>query len=408
VRNPLELGRMQVDRVEVYVASLPQTVDFVSSVASITTSRPVAYVRVFGSNGEEGWGECCALGEPSYTEESIPLAARMIVEKLAPIVLDGGPISVADVRTLLDAKVQGWNMSKAAVEAAVFDALLRGANVSLFAFLEGVRQRVPAGGAVGFPQGETTNERLGEFVNQVHKRLAEGYKRVRIKVAPSHKGDEWTLQPVVALRNGGVKGVVQLDGNMVYDESHLQLFSTLRQHGIDIVEQPFGRRNLQLHRQLRRKTGLAVIADESITSLDDVVLALDDEQPSFDGICNKWSRVGGILESAAIIETCVARGAKVFMGGMIGVGTHVDLALSSLIPDELDIIGDHGPSGKWIAQEADPTPPIAWSEPGYVSVSDRPGVVDIDRDVVMKWLTADVMTVDKHHPPKTFWPLVRD
>jgi L-alanine-DL-glutamate epimerase-like enolase superfamily enzyme len=330
----------------------------------------------------------------------------MLVESLAPILLHAGSISVVDVRTLLDAQVQGWNMSKAAIEAAVLDALLRRVDLSLVEFLEGARSLVPAGAAVGMPKGKTTDERLDEFGREVHRRFSEGYKRVRIKAAPTYRGDEWTTQPIAMLRRGGVDGILQPDGNMAYNESHVALLSSLLQHGVGTIEQPFGRRNLQLHRELRRKAGLNVIADESIESIEDVVLALDDDQPSFDGVCNKWSRVGGILESARIIDTCVARGAKVFMGGMIGIGTHVDLALASMIPDEFDIIGDHGPSGKWIAQEADPTPVISWANAGYVQVSDRPGVVDIDRDVVMKWLTADVMTVGRENSPKALWPLV--
>lgn len=406
MRDPNELGRLQVDFVEVYVASLPQTVDLVSAAAVANGSRPVAYVRIVGSQGEEGWGECCALGATGYTSESIPLCARQLVEHVAPAILHAGEIGVADVRRLLDPNLPDWRMTKAAMEAAVLDALLRRAQLSLVDFLEGVRTSIPAGGAVGFPTGSSTHERLDKFAREVRKRFDEGYKRVRIKATPVYQGDEWTLQPVNILRSGGMQGDIQPDGNMSYDVSHIQTLGKLWALDVAYLEQPFARRNLQLHRELRRKSGLQLIADESIESFDDVVLALDDDAPSFDGICNKWSRVGGILESARIIETCVARGAKVFIGGMIGIGMHVDLALASMIPDELDIVGDHGPSGKWIAQEADPTPAIAWSRPGYVDVEKRVGVVDIDRDVVMKWLTADVMKITRDEQPKAWWPSV--
>jgi L-alanine-DL-glutamate epimerase-like enolase superfamily enzyme len=244
------------------------------------------------------------------------------------------------------------------------------------------------------PKGSSTDERLDAFVQDVQGRFAEGYRRVRVKAVPRFQGDEWTVLPVKTLRERGVDGVLQPDGNMAFQVSHISTLASLRDHGVTTFEQPFGRRKLRDHRTLRDESGLAVMGDESIECLDDVLLALDGDVRAFDGICNKWSRVGGILEAARIIETCIQHDTKVFIGGMIGIGTHVDLALASLIPDELDGIGDHGPSGKWIAQSADPTPPIEWTTPGFVSPSERAGVVDIDRDRVIAALTIEMIAVE--------------
>lgn len=389
MRDPRDLGKMYVQRIEVYSASLPQTSSLISNAATAVGTRPVAYVRVLGKDGEEGWGECCALGDPSYTHESTSLAVGVISHLMAPIVLSAGLVGAADVRSILDPKIKDWNMSKAAVEGAVLDALLRRENTSLVAFLEGKRTLVPAGAAVGFPKGANTQERLDAYVDEVQSRLAEGYRRVRVKAMPQHQGDDWTVLPIKTLRERGVDGVLQPDGNMAYDVSQSSQLAELHDYGVDVFEQPFGRRRYQDHRALRASSGLRVIGDESIESFDDVLLALDDDYRAFDGICNKWSRVGGILEAARINEECVRRGVNVFMGGMIGVGTHVDLALASMIPDELDLVGDHGPSGKWVAADVDPTPAIAWAQPGFVTPSDAPGVVDIDIDRVKSATAAE-------------------
>jgi O-succinylbenzoate synthase len=378
MREPNDLGRLRIRRIDVHRVDLPQTNDLVSNAAAATGVRPVVYVRIVGDGGEEGWGECCALSTPSYTPESADLAMHMLGGMMAPILVNAGAIGVADVRRILDPKVKEWNMSKAALEAAVLDALLRRESLSLVDFLEGKRLLVPAGAAVGLPVGVTTEGRLDTFVDEVATRFAEGYRRVRVKVVPHHAGDDWTLLPIKTLRDRGVDGLVHPDGNMAYDLSHTPLLAALRDHGVQTIEQPFGRRRLQDHRALRSETSLEVMGDESVESLDDVLLALEDDHRAFDGICNKWSRVGGILEAARINEECVRRGVKVFLGGMIGVGTHVDLALASMIPDELDGIGDHGPSGKWIDPEADPTPRVDWSRPGFVTPGTGHGVVDID------------------------------
>jgi O-succinylbenzoate synthase len=389
-----DLGRLDVRRIVLHAVALPRTHALASNAAVTSNSRPAVYVQVFGAGGEEGWGECCALATPSYTPESAALCFGMLAETMAPILVASGPLAAADVRTVLDAKVKEWNMAKAAVEAAVLDALLRRQSISLVTFLEGKRLQVPAGVAVGMPAGETTQHRLDVYVDEVKARFAEGYRRVRVKAVPFHHGDDWTVLPIKTLRERGVDGMIQPDGNMAYDVAHIPGLASLRDHGVTTFEQPFGRRRLQDHRTLRVESSLAVVGDESIESFDDVLLALDGERRAFDGICNKWSRVGGILEAARINDECVSRGVKVFMGGMIGIGTHVDLALASMIPTELDGIGDHGPSGKWIAADADPTPPIEWVERGFVSPSVQPGVVDIDPGRVESALCADVVSVE--------------
>lgn len=404
--DPQALGRMQIRRVEIYPVSLPQTADLVSNAASAMAMRPVVYVRVLGENGEEGWGECCALAGAGYTPESSALCARVLAEYCAPILLHSGVIQVDDVRRILDAQLKEWNMSKAAIEAAVLDALLRRAQMSLVSFLQGERTQVPAGAAVGLPKGNSTEERLIAYVDEVRGRFAEGYQRVRVKAVPQYQGVDWTVLPIKTLRDEGIAGVIQPDGNMSYQPDDIATVASLSDHGVELFEQPFGRRRFQDHRRLRKESVLSVVADESIESFDDVLLALDEDARSFDVVCNKWSRVGGILESARINEECVRQGVKVFMGGMIGIGTHVDLALASMIPDELDAVGDHGPSGKWIQASADPTPAISWSSPGWVGVSHRVGVVDVDRDVLIKWMMAEMTSVERDSQPLALWPVI--
>jgi O-succinylbenzoate synthase len=394
MRDARELGQLLVRRVELYPVGLPQTTDLVSHAAVATASRPVVYVRVLGQEGEEGWGECCALGDPSYTHESMSLSFGVLSTLIAPIVMHAGPIGAQDVRRVLDPKIKEWNMAKAAIEAAVLDALLRRNEMSLVSFLEGKRSLIPAGATVGFPKGVTTHERLDAYAEEVQARFSEGYRRVRIKATPHFQGDDWTVLPIKTLRDRNIDGILQPDGNMAYSVSHTPQLARLRDHGVQVIEQPFGRRRFLDHRMLRNESDLAVVADESIESFDDVLLALDKDFQSFDGICNKWSRVGGILEAARINEECLQRGARVFMGGMIGVGTHVDLALAAMIPDELDLIGDHGPSGKWVAAEADPTPAIHWNVPGFVAPSQGFGVVDIAIDRVRKGLVGEVVTLE--------------
>lgn len=396
MHDPRSLGTLDVRKVEVHIAALPLVAHLDSAAASVRSVRPAAYVHVVGADGEEGWGECCALGAPTYTPESTSMSARLLVERFAPMVLDHGPIGAGEVRPVLDRCAVGWPMAKAAMEVAILDALLRRADLSLPDFLGAKRSRVPAGAAVGMPPAAEHDEAIELLVDEVRSRFAEGYRRVRVKIAPTYLGGNWTTAPISALRAAGVTGNLQVDGNMSYHAAHLDELSALADLGIRVVEQPFGLRRYMEHRTLRAKGRVLVGGDESIESLDDVRHAIEGVDRPFDVVCNKWSRMGGVLAAAAAIEECTRRGAQVFMGGMVALGRQVDLALASLIPDGVDAIGDHGPSGKWVDAAADPAAQRSWSPygAGWMDVPSSVGAVDIAVDRVSQHRAADVAVID--------------
>ncbi len=398
MEDPRLLGTLRIRRVEVYPCALPQAADLVSNAAAAINVRAAVYVRIIGADGEEGWGEGRALADPAYTPECSDGLARVIVQHCAAPLLTANNVGAADVRQVLDPPVKGWRMAKAALEQAVLDALLRRAGVSLSSFLGARRDLVPAGAAVGLPK---TVDSQGEeaFVDEVAARLAEGYKRVRIKVKRQYQGQEWTRRPLELLRSARVDGVIQPDGNTGYTAADTDLIASLSDLDVDIFEQPLEERPFAAHRLLRgslrsRHPRVRIGADESVSSYGEFVDAFLGPEPCFDTLVAKWCRNGGISETARTIEACIQHEIPVCMGGMIGLGTHVDLALASLIPDELDTIGDHGPSGKWIHPDADPAPAISWAAPGLVAVPDTAGAVNIDKQRVQQWLRAPAYGVE--------------
>src|SRR4051794_34318725 len=58
---------MRIDEVELRVVALPLRSPFVAAHGTVGV-RTAALVRVAGPDGE-GWGECAALPEPTYTSE---------------------------------------------------------------------------------------------------------------------------------------------------------------------------------------------------------------------------------------------------------------------------------------------------------------------------------------------------
>jgi O-succinylbenzoate synthase len=85
----------------------------------VETERDILLVRVDLADADgapsdtvEGWGECVALSEPSYSPEYVDGAQHVIVHHLLPRLMAAGPIEAADVAPAL-AKFHGHPMAKA-------------------------------------------------------------------------------------------------------------------------------------------------------------------------------------------------------------------------------------------------------------------------------------------------------
>ncbi len=197
----------------------------------------------------EGWGECVAGSQPSYSSEYIDSAWLTIERCLAPALLGAGELDGTGVQSLLR-RFKGHRMAKAALEMAILDAELRSAGVSLRSFLGGVADSVTAGVAVGIVGS------IEELLDSVGGYLAAGYRRVKLKIEPG-----WDLQPVQAVRERfGDALMLQADANGSYGRSDFEHLAQLDEFSLLLLEQPLGEEDLRRPRPAGtpdRHTGLS-------------------------------------------------------------------------------------------------------------------------------------------------------
>ena len=101
--TPADTRRWNIRHVELRRVAMPLVSPFRTSFGS-QTERDILLVRVDLSDGHdvvEGWGECVALSEPSYSPEYVDGAQHVIVHHLRPRLLAAGPIEAADVAPAL-------------------------------------------------------------------------------------------------------------------------------------------------------------------------------------------------------------------------------------------------------------------------------------------------------------------
>lgn len=356
---------MRIEAIELRRVELPLVSDFRTSHGT-QQGRDVLLVRVVGP-GSEGWGECVAGAAPSYTSEYTDAAQHVIRHHLAPRLLGvditatgsdaDGPTS-ADVHDAM-APIVGHPMAKAALEVAVLDAELRLTGRSLADHLGAVRREVDSGVAVGITATE------GELLDVVDGYLAEGYRRIKLKIEPGRDVDR-----VRAVREHvGDDVALQVDANEAYALADAERLAALDPFGLLLVEQPLPRHDLLGHAELGRRLRTPLCLDESITSSGDAAAALTL------GACRivniKPGRVGGLREAVRIHDLCVARNVPAWCGGMLetGIGRAVNVALAAL--PGFTLPGDLSASARYYADDI--TDPFVLHD-GRLAVPTGPGI----------------------------------
>ncbi len=275
-------------------------------------------------------------------------------------------------------------MAKAAVEAAVLDAELRAADVSLAAHLGATTDRVPVGVSIGILPT------LDELVETAGAYLDEGYARIKVKIKPG-----WDVEPCRVLREAlGPAFGLQVDANAAYlpaDTDHLR---QLDQFDLLLIEQPFPEERLVDNVDLVAAIDTPVCLDETIVN---EAVAVDAIRLGATSVINiKPGRVGGHLAGLAIHDHCLAAGIPVWHGGMLetGIGRAANLALAAL--PGFTLPGDISAASRYWHQDIVTEPAVL--EDGAIRVPTGPGIgVDVDHDV----LRSVTESVDLHRAPAT-------
>ncbi len=166
---------MRIDRLDLRLCRLPLVAFFETSFGRVY-DRAFLLVRLTGE-GQEGWGEGVAEANPFYSSETTETAWHIITEFIAPRVIGRRfehPREIFDVL----APIRGHNMAKAAVEMAAWDLYARIEGKPLSAVLGGTRPRIASGVSIGI---QDSLDQLGE---KIHRELAAGYQRIKIKIKP--------------------------------------------------------------------------------------------------------------------------------------------------------------------------------------------------------------------------------
>lgn len=282
-------------------------------------SRTATLVELTSTEGIIGWGENVAPASVAYVGEMHSESVAAMREVLVPV-LTGRDVDVAAMDPATWWGIDGWNMAKHALESAIWDIEARLRGVSLSRLLGGTRDHVSPGVVVGMA------DTIDEVVSECARRAAEGYTRVKVKIAPG-----WDLAVVREVREAlGAQVIIQVDANGSYTGSDVNHLCHLAEFDVQFIEQPFAADDLASHAALAAMGAVHVCLDESVMERGQLAEAIRLAACSVVNI--KPSRVGGIGEAVAMHDMLREHGIDAWVGGMLetGIGRASCLALASL------------------------------------------------------------------------------
>lgn len=347
---------MRIERAELFLVRLPMVRSFATS--SSTKSHQAHILVRLRSGGLTGWGECASPSDPYYCEETTETCWHILKDFLLPAVV-GREWADAEALISLYAKLKRNNFAKAGLEIACWDLLARAQNRPLHALLGGTRAEILSGVSLG------VEERIEDLFALIDQYLAEGYRRVKLKIAPGKD-----VAVVARVRERFPDLPLMVDANSAYTLADAPRLRELDQFCLTMIEQPLAHDDIVDHAALQAQLQTPICLDESIISVDDARKAL---QLGSGRIINiKVSRVGGLLNAKRIHDYCRARGVPVWCGGMheFGVGRAANLAISSL--PGYCIPGDVSGSDKYYHQDI--VEPAIRAVGGAVPVPAAPGL----------------------------------
>jgi len=307
--------RMRIDEIELRIVRLPYRSAFKTSFGA--EAGKTAVLVTVRSEGVEGYGEGVMDQLPHYREETIAGATGLMRDALVPDLFASG---CDHPRDLYDrwAHLRGNNMAKTAIELAVWDCYARQQGVPLRTLYGGERTEIPVGASLGMNP-------VAETVASVEKHVAEGYRRVKLKIEPG-----WDVEMMSAVRERCPDIELTVDANSAYTLDDVELLRSFDRFHLHYIEQPLHWDDLVDHAKLAKQIDTPLCLDESLTSPARVQAMLELGAGSVVNV--KVGRFGGITAVHRVHEICVAQGVPMWCGGMLetGIGRAHNIHLATM------------------------------------------------------------------------------
>ncbi len=279
--------------------------------------RPVqnfAIVEVRTDEGIDGLGEASCAGGPGWNEESIESVKINIDRYLTPLVVGFDPFNVEAILARMDLVVKGNYFGKAAIEMALYDIMGKALGQPVYNLLGGLYQdRIKLSWTLASEDAKLE-------IEEARPLWERGHRIFKFKTGAQDAAKDVTR--IREFRAAFPEACLRIDANQGWDEiTTLRTMDQLSDVGLDLLEQPLPRWNLDGAARLRARLSVPIMADESVCTPTDAVTLVRHKAADVFGL--KLAKAGGIRPTQQVIGVAIGAGIPCYVGCMreTGIGT---------------------------------------------------------------------------------------
>ncbi len=254
-------------------------------------SRRVLVVEI-EDDGLIGHGEAAPIARYGQDAASAARAAEQMAARMG----DSRAFDSAAARVA----VAGEPAAEAAIDMALRDLAGKRLGVPLYELMGIDPSSMPV---TSFTIGMDTPEIVEHKVRE-----AAGFEVLKVKMGS--KDDHRVLDTVRSVTDRPMR--VDANEGWTLDDA-LGRLEWLQEMGVELVEQPLPADQLAEMRELKKRSPLPLIADESVARAEDVPRLAE----AFDGINIKLMKCGGLGEALRMIHVARAHGMTIMLGCMV-------------------------------------------------------------------------------------------
>lgn len=293
---------MKITHTEIYRYSIKME-PFAIATGTMTHAQNT-FIRIHTDAGFYGVGECSAfpmiVGE---TQETNLLLAR----DFAQLWKGKDPLDLESRLQELDAYIAGNTTIKSAFDMALYDIAAKNADVPLYKFLGGEKQPITTDITIGLKSAEEMAEEALAFVKNKASIL-------KVKLGKIPQEDIERIAKISERIGSDIPIRIDANQGWEFDDASFVL-KNLEKFNIQYCEQPMRVYNDYQVPELRKRTSIPIMADESCYNHHDAERLIRDHACDYINI--KLAKSGGIHEALKIYKVASQNAIPCMIGGML-------------------------------------------------------------------------------------------
>lgn len=316
---------MKITRIETIPIRLPTR--RVHQWASLTTPIGVyVIIKLHTDEGIVGLGEAPVLKDwggdhGKYFGETPRTTVHIIQDILAPALKGQDPGRFETLHAVMDKAVKGYPYCKAAIDAALYDAVGKALQVPVYQLLGGCfRERVSIAHSLGLME-------IDKAVAEALEAKSEGVKTIKLKGGVDPKRDVELVRQMRAAMGPEMKICVDANQGYPTPKVAVQVTKAMAQYDLSYMEQPV--EGIDAMAEVAHRVDTPIMADESAWTPQDVLEIV--AKKAADIISIYTTKPGGMFKAKKVAAVAEAAGLMCNVNGSVetGVGNGANLHLAA-------------------------------------------------------------------------------